>query len=62
MDRCFTYLSGYADNGIARSSLLTFHPEGKLTPLPVMVKLKQHCLVVEAKIMRTWEKVRIFKY
>ena len=37
------------------------HPAGELTPLPLMVELKQHCLVGEAKIMRKWEKVKIFE-
>ena len=26
-----------------------------------MIDTAQHCLVVEAKIMRIWEKVRIYK-
>ena len=29
----FTYLSGYAGSGTARSSLVVFHPEGEFTHL-----------------------------
>ena len=34
MDRCFTYLSGYTDDGTAWPSLLAFQPGGEFTPLP----------------------------
>ena len=33
VDRCFNYLSGYADNSTTRLSHLVFHPEGELMPL-----------------------------
>ena len=41
-----------------RSRLLMTHPEGEFTPL---ADPRQHCLVVEAKFMRTWEKTKIYK-
>ena len=33
VDRYFTYLSGYTDDGTARPSLLSFQPGGEFTPL-----------------------------
>ena len=43
MDRCFTYLSSYTDNGTAQSSLLKLHLVGELTVFIRMINLKQHC-------------------
>ena len=34
MDRCFSYLSGYTDDGSVWPSLLAFQPGGEFTPLP----------------------------
>ena len=34
VDRCFTNISGYADNATLRSSLVMTHPEGEFAPLP----------------------------
>ena len=44
-----------------RSRLLMTHLEASLHLFTLIVQLKQHCLVVEEKIMRTWEKVKIFQ-
>ena len=38
VDRCFTYLSGYADNGTARSSLLAFLLWNRMRYLDVIVR------------------------
>ena len=55
------YLEGYGDNGTAQSSLLTLHLVGEFMVFIQMIDARQHCLVVEAKIMRTWEKMKIYK-
>ena len=55
VNRCFTNLSGYKDNGTVRTCPLAVHLKDKVMPFILMVKIKQHCLVVGARIMRTWK-------
>ena len=50
VDRCFDYLSGYADNSTTRLSHLVFHLEGELMHFVRMVNpRRQHCWVVEVE-------------
>ena len=49
VDRCFNYLSGYADNSTTRLSHLVFYPKGKVYTFVWMVNSRQHCLIVEVQ-------------
>ena len=47
VNRCFTNLSGYADNSTTQLSHLAFHPEGEFYAFIRMVNPRQRCWVVE---------------
>ena len=58
MDRCFDYLSGYADNSTTRLTYLMFHPEGRSTPLSEWSTRDNTVGLLRLKIMRRWERER----
>ena len=58
VDRCFNYLSGYADNSTTRLSHLVSHPEGELTPLSEWPTRDNAVGSSRLKIMRIWERER----
>ena len=49
VDRCFNYLSGYADNSTTRLSHLVSHPEGEVYAFVRMANPRQRCWVVEVE-------------
>ena len=56
MDRCFNYLSGYADNSTTRLSHLVSHPEGEPMPLSEWPTRDNAVGLSRLKIMRIWER------
>ena len=58
MDRCFNYLSGYADNSTTRLSHLVSHPEGEPMPLSEWSTRDNTVGLSRLKIMRRWERER----
>ena len=55
VDRCFTSLSGYADNSTTRLRHLVSHPEGEPTPLAEWSTRDNAVGLSRLKIMRRWE-------
>ena len=58
VDRCFNYLSGYADNSTTRLSHLVSHPEGEPMPLSEWSTRDNAVGLSRLKIMRRWERER----
>ena len=61
MDRCFNYLSGYADNSTTRLSHLVSHPEGEPMPLSEWSTRDNAVGLSRLKIMRRWKRERYIK-
>ena len=61
VDRCFNYLSGYADNSTTRLGHLVFHPEGEPMPLSEWSTRDNAVGLSRLKIMRRWERERYIK-
>ena len=55
MDRCFNYLSGYADNSTTRLSHLVSHPEGEPMPLSERSTRDGTVGLSGLKIIRKWK-------
>ena len=55
VDRCFNYLSGYADNSTTRLSHLVSHPEGEPMPLSERSTRDGTVGLSGLKIIRKWK-------